>query len=359
MKYSYIDALRGIAVIGVLMVHCTAFGRHEPFTNNISFIFAHGSMGVQLFFIASAFTLFLSFSKRSEIEKYPKFNFFIRRFFRIAPMFYIGIGYYIWQFTSYSGQDENYISFWNIISHILFFHGFNQFWINSIVPGGWSIAVEMLFYTTVPFLFMKIKNSQQAFILIIIALSIRIVFRVFLFVFHIVGSDLVGSRFLGYYLPSQLPVFALGILMYFIIKENYQIKIKSFPILLTSLLLIVNYSGFPYLLPDYFIFGIAFLLLAIALSKYEYKPIVNPVLKYIGQISYSMYLVHFAVLFWLNKYNFLDYIKVSNEYTALFNYALRLIIVIIISVLIASIFYKAVELPMQAVGKRLINRINK
>ena len=64
-----------------------------------------GKYGVQLFFIASAFTLFLSRHRRSEVGNK---NFFIRRFFRIAPMYYLGIILYLFVFkevsNSYNGN---------------------------------------------------------------------------------------------------------------------------------------------------------------------------------------------------------------------------------------------------------------
>ena len=47
--------------------------------------------GVELFFVVSALTLCLSSAARSNREALPTLNFYIRRFFRIAPMFYIAI----------------------------------------------------------------------------------------------------------------------------------------------------------------------------------------------------------------------------------------------------------------------------
>jgi hypothetical protein len=49
-----------------------------------------GQRGVALFFIVSAFTLFLNYDNRKE-ERHPTRNFFIQRFFRLAPMFHIAL----------------------------------------------------------------------------------------------------------------------------------------------------------------------------------------------------------------------------------------------------------------------------
>ena len=49
-----------------------------------------GQRGVQMFFLVSAFTLTLSHYNRRQ-ERRPTLNYAIRRFFRIAPMLYLGI----------------------------------------------------------------------------------------------------------------------------------------------------------------------------------------------------------------------------------------------------------------------------
>ena len=98
MKLKYIDALRGLAILGVLIVHCGGHGDNGAIPQSLLAIISNGARGVQLFFIVSAFTLFLSMTHKYEQEKHPKLNFFIRRFFRIAPMYYIGIVYYLFQY---------------------------------------------------------------------------------------------------------------------------------------------------------------------------------------------------------------------------------------------------------------------
>jgi len=83
-KYSYIDLLRGIAILGVVAVHSS---QHVKDLNIIvAWIFNYGQAGVQLFFVVSAITLCLSSTQRNE----KKFiYFYIRIFFRIAPLFYL------------------------------------------------------------------------------------------------------------------------------------------------------------------------------------------------------------------------------------------------------------------------------
>ena len=69
LKLKYIDALRAFAILGVLMVHCNQYGANI-YPALIENVFNKGALGVQLFYIASAFTLFLSLSQRCK-----KYNF--------------------------------------------------------------------------------------------------------------------------------------------------------------------------------------------------------------------------------------------------------------------------------------------
>ena len=356
-KLDYIDALRGLAVLAVIMVHTGQYGSFI-----VPHIFKHivqqGAAGVQLFYIASAFTLFLSFQSRSQKEASPVRNFFIRRFFRIAPMYYIGIVYYLFQnglgATYYLG-DQTHITVLNIASNFLFLHGFNAYWINSVVPGGWSIAVEMTFYAILPFLFSKIKNVSQAFNFFVITLIIRIIVNAIFHMFPLIGFDRLWNDYLFFYFPNQLPVFALGIMAYFIIYNNEVSNTNLSGKALLVFCCIILYqliTGHTEAFSDIIYYGLAFSILCVALSRYRLTIIVNPVTKYIGQLSFSMYLVHFAVLNLLTKNNFIDYFN-----NGILNYTCRYILVVLLSMLISVVFYKLIEIPFQNIGKRIIKKL--
>jgi peptidoglycan/LPS O-acetylase OafA/YrhL len=100
--------------------------------------------------------------------------------------------------------------------------------------------------------------------------------------------------------------------------------------------------------------GIAFMVLLIALSKRKFKILVNPFFSYLGKVSYSSYLVHFAVLQGLERLHFVDFLGVSNLPTGIINYGIRLVLVLGSTIIIASLFYQFVELHIQKTGKNLI-----
>ena len=89
-------------------------------------------------------------------------NFYIRSFFRIAPLFWIAIPVYL----LVNGLDKTAeapagIGFTQLFLTATFMHGFWPDSINSIVPGGWSIAVEISFYALFSYLILKIGNKKN------------------------------------------------------------------------------------------------------------------------------------------------------------------------------------------------------
>lgn len=363
-KLGYIDLIRGIAVLGVLMIHTGGQTDTTFMPATIKTIILNGRMGVHLFYFASAFTIFLSYTNRVNKELHPVKNFFVRRFFRIAPLYYLAIIYYLW-------QDGTGANFWtgnvepvtapNIISNFLFLHGFHPYYINRIVPGGWSIAVEMVFYCMIPFLFARIRTINHALYFLVITLVIRLLLAAFFkFYFQPIPNKELWDFYLSFYLPSQLPVFAIGILFFFIIKGTSLSEISMTPLLLLFGLVIVDLlTEFDYFFADHIKFGVAFLLLGIGLSKFHVKNYLTRLLQHIGQVSYSMYLVHLAVLYWLGKTSIFTFYTPTSAIGSIALFAIAYLAIVTVTTLLSGITYNYIEVPTQKIGKRLIHRWEK
>ncbi len=268
-------------------------------------------------------------------------------------MYYLGVCYYLFQ-DGFGPRhwlgDQQSISVWNILSNVIFLHAFNPYWITSIVPGGWSIGVEVIFYAIIPFLYEKIKNISQAFVFFILTCFFRLFLFLILLKFPLITSEQLWREYLFLYFPSHLPIFSLGILMYFIIIKNDSDHLSKKWLLVFSLLLLAQQAvGIQFIFPNHILFGITFILLGISLSSYSPFILVNPIINYIGKISFSMYLVHFAVLHWLSHFNLLTY---SNN--KVLNYVILYLIVSFFTIIISTLFYNLIEIPFQNLGRKLI-----
>ena len=201
----YLDALRGIAILGVILVHSAILTgqRHAIFA--ISFT---GQRGVQLFYMVSAFTLFLSLDS-GRAEENPWSNFFIRRFFRIAPLFYLAI------LANLLMHGRGDLSNLDILSGFAFLNGLIPKAINSVAIGGWSIAIETSFYALVPLVYSRIKTLPQSIALFLVS-SVSLG-GISFFLSHRAAS--LSEYFSFLWFPVEFPVFTLGIVAYMTWKQ--------------------------------------------------------------------------------------------------------------------------------------------
>ena len=185
-KYEYIDSLRGIPILMVILVHIPFVEGIVPaksyFHEKVNLFIDNGHLGVNLFFVVSAFTLMLSHQRR-QYEEHANRNFFIRRFFRIAPMYYLAIVYFT--FAYYTGFDFSNLNWENVpkkelLTNVLFINGLFPEYIHRYVPGGWSITVEFTFYALFPFLFSRIKDINKAVVFTLTMLLISTVVNILL-----------------------------------------------------------------------------------------------------------------------------------------------------------------------------------
>lgn len=353
-KFQYIDSLRGIAILLVIIVHIdnlfdNVFQTYYP--SSIYQFVRNGQLGVQLFFVVSALTLTMSWYNRAD-EPNKIRNFFIRRFFRIAPLFYIAIIYFT--FDRFLGFDILNIDFSDIpkkgiITSFLFVNGFFPLLINSLVPGGWSITVEFMFYAVCPLLLLKIKNINSSIKFTLLCLLICYFINT-----YILGNLTMHDEFLYYNIVSQLPIFSLGILCYWFMNRQEDTISRGSWALLAIVVFIFCYETLPY----HFVYSLIFLLLVIIQSSNSYHFLSNKILAQIGKVSFSMYLVHFAVISQLERLKWSELLQVNSNANSVFYFVITYLVVFFISFLISNLSYKYIEVPGQNLGKRLIKKLD-
>jgi len=84
-KYDFIDALRGLAILAVILVHSSQ--RVAPTTSTLQWFMSEGDKGVQLFYVVSSLTLCMSWMARSSHEMFPVRNFLSDDFFELLRCF--------------------------------------------------------------------------------------------------------------------------------------------------------------------------------------------------------------------------------------------------------------------------------
>ncbi len=302
-KFGYIDSLRGIAVLMVVLVHVgqTVSGLNPA----IEFFTRYGQLGVQLFFLVSGFTLCLSMDRRS-LEDNATAKFYIRRYFRIAPLYYFGIAwFFVIRLVQESLPAQSLVfpmrfDFTNVAANITLTHGFVPSANNSIVPGGWSIGTEMAFYLVFPLLFVLTRKIAETKIRKLIYFA----FAVLLVSLFIQGPETFydmdngSASFMYYNITNQMPVFLIGITSYEFYKRGLLDRVPSWLAFLSLLVSIavaaylwLGEVAFSVTLVPFFA-GLSFVFLLVTFSRSQYLN--GALIRHIGQLSFSIYLSHFV-----------------------------------------------------------------
>ena len=251
--------------------------------------------GVDFFFVISGFLMFLALQNKDfSIETY--WTFIKKRFFRIAPLYYVSIVVY---FSVFNFVLNHPVSTKSVIIDALFL---NNYFKDNIAYTFWSLAVEWGFYLIVPFLFI-FKKRLITFTVIVIISFIRL--------FQLEWNT---ELFLTPDMPFPLFIeFGWGILIGFILtneKWKTTIRIKQtwlnlfmgFSILYAGRLMrlteVVQHTGqfsilFKVFSGTVLTFGFAYLMYMFISNYGKFSKFVeNGFFQFLGRLSYGIYLWH-------------------------------------------------------------------
>jgi len=304
-KIDQLDSLRALAAFCVILHHFL------PEYNIGTFSF--GWIGVDVFFVVSGYliTAILLEQKAVITDKILIIkNFVIKRALRLFPVYYLFITFFLILMCTiglYVWDQGDGIYFYTYTQNILFFReGMKGIQINHL----WTLAVEEQFYLFWPWVLIYISNNRLIRILMII-IPLTMLFKSFF--------DMDDSRMLTL---AHFDTLGSGALMALLIKENreqlllFLNKIKILTIIIPLLILIV---GTGYELP-YFITVLAVLILSTSMVNgchYNFTGIFGRVLdltflKYLGKISYGLYLYHKPIPYFVKLVAGKSHIYINN-----------------------------------------------
>jgi peptidoglycan/LPS O-acetylase OafA/YrhL len=346
-----IESIRWIAAAMIVVYHTVEMTR-LPIPSALNVIKTHFGTGVPLFYTLSGFVLSFGYLDSLETREQIR-RFYIRRVLRIAPLFYVMLA--VWMAYSRFKSAYYVVGPFEFLLNVSLLFGLVPGREESLVAAGWSIGVEVLFYLVFPVVAALLTNVAAA--------------AAALCVFSIVSSltfNKLQSLDIGFYAYGNLlthsPYFLCGILAYLVWRRD---GFRSRPVLGGSLLALVSLAvvGLVYWPPAY-LFLVSFTVVnavravwAVVLAGFIlaicYRPIrviVNPVTRYLGTISFSLYLLHpFVIAFSMDEQRYLASV-LHDGWSAL---AIRLVLVFTVVIALASLSYSFVEKPGIRLGKRL------
>ena len=300
-----LHALRGLAAVAVIFYHAKGMNPVIADVGWMSFVSQLGT-GVTLFFVLSGFSL--SLSNYNHIDKAGWLRgYSIKRIARIMPVWYAFIAI---TWLNHLFHIHYKLPADNVLFSIIPFY--------SIIPGreqgmvwaGWTIGVELMFYMIFPILIVLFRNNLKAWGLALVGLifiSLRL--RAY------AGPD-ATAHFVQNSFPRQAFIFILGCFLYFLTQRALE---KGRSHLLAAVMFVLAAVCF-YMWAGFFkgwvryhydwllviqAFALGFLTVFLFISPKLHvlpKPnLYNPVTKFFGDKSYTIYLSHPIIISWTRR----------------------------------------------------------
>lgn len=313
--YIGLEHVRALAAFLVFSWHFMHIhrGHLEPLAGTFSFplnsLFAEGHTGVAIFMVLSGYL----FSKITDGRKILYGPFIYNRMLRLAPLLFgvlILYGFTRQIFDS-AIETKSYIA--KVMLGIFF---------PTLPNGGWSITIEFHFYLLFPLLLL-LENRGKFSSLIVIAVSLALRY----WIWQRFGSERL--QYLAYYtMIGRIDQFVLGILFY---RYGGFLKGKNLlAAVLATIWLLLCYAfdragGFYGALPYQGVWIVIALLEGLfygALISWYDRTFtfsergVSGIVSKIGECSYSIYLLHFFVVFDLAEFIDRSIVPLTNFYVA-------------------------------------------
>jgi peptidoglycan/LPS O-acetylase OafA/YrhL len=151
-----IDALRGVAALGVVLYHAVTQSTNAVPNNFfrwpvqlLQFVSSFGYIGVFLFFVISGFCIHLQWAK-SRANQQPQSiqfgSFWRRRIRRLYPPYLIAFALFMLMAALSTGIDVTHFFVYDVVMHLLMLHNLDPHTCYSINGVFWTLAIEEQLY---------------------------------------------------------------------------------------------------------------------------------------------------------------------------------------------------------------------
>ncbi len=347
-----LDGLRALAVLLTIVAHAWFFfpdiGNTAP--GDIPIFYTH--TGVHLFFVLSGFLLFQPYARwiaRNDRQPSAR-TFYLRRLRRIAPAYWATL-----IILALLLAPPTFATAGNVALHIVWLHNLIPGLFDSINPVFWTMAVEVQFYAILPLcastlhpLVRRLGLWPAATLFFGALFLVSIADATLLTLFPnapripVIGTFVVGTSGLPYWLG----VFACGMCLR-MLTEMMVLRgtaLAGYSALTGAVVLAVSVIVMPVLhhtMIGDFLFGLVYAALVYAVLSLPWltRPFSWKPLRFIGLISYSLYLWHFIIM------RLLDISLLGQVRTVPLHVLLGSLLGIVVGVPFAYVWYQIVERP--------------
>jgi peptidoglycan/LPS O-acetylase OafA/YrhL len=371
-----IQYLRAASILMVLYVHASFLSSALGFS---PYFASMGNVGVEIFFVISGYVVSASFFKTLAVDKDIGFianlennvralkAFFIRRIFRLFPVVLLLIAANIACKLVFPASMNTTITeqIMGLFSHITMQSDmdviiFTLHDTSRNLNHLWSLAVEERFYLFIPFIYLlcaSVRRFMTLAVMVIIGLSVLKA----LYPFPAITAHANGFL--------HLDSFMFGTLIYLLEAHTNVMRLifrkRHSPVAMTALsgLILVILARLPvaqvngaasltYIGSTYYylsVYALSSILVALAVQDKGYVlniPGLRPVLSWIGEKSYSIYVFQ---LFYIAATNRIAvYLHLADTQVVLMS-----LIFIAITAIGSEVFYRLWEFPLRNIGRKV------
>lgn len=346
--FYFLDALRGIAALWVILFHAPLDQRIALLTSSLPHwlvvvVFEWGGLGVPIFFVLSGFVIAHSL-REAKIDLAYFGHFSLRRLARLTPPYYASIIVVLaFAFLSSHVKGEAFapgkepLSFLRVFAHLFYLQDiFGLAHINEVF---WTLCIEVQFYLVFCALLGLAQWLNSSWNL---RYSRAIVF---------VPAATVAALFpMGFFADNGRPFFFLplwyGFLLGVFAYWSWRDKLKPALFYFYSALLLT--AGV--VKSTQFAIGcviVAVLIFQVARANRMHLWLNWRWLQFLGQISYSLYLTHTPI------YGAAFFLGIKVLHNSALSQAFCLLLGIIASVGFAAIMYQLVEKPSISLSQKI------
>lgn len=366
-----LTGLRGIAAIFVFIFH---YGYFNPgirldlavpvIGNVLQFPLGFGFSGVDVFFVLSGFLLSLPFARATLTRSAhpPLAHYYKRRLLRVFPAYYaqlaiiliFGAWFITWQPLGAGA----------LMAHLFMF--FNVGWepVQPVVGVWWTLPVELSFYLLLPFIASFMRPARWM-VLLVAGILLSLLYRLWS-ADHFAAAPEGAVFVAASHIPGSLPEFLLGASAALLVQWLDLRAVKRPPAWLLDGLFLAGaalaalwfwqvvlpngghyWSGHWSMVIAPLALGLPLSMMVISLywgSRIGKLLFANPVVYFLGLISYSLYLWHFVVLQQAG-------LVFGEAYTGLQGFPKFLFSLSLVA-LVASVSYYVFERPFYHLGAR-------
>lgn len=351
-----LQSIRGLAALVVVLHHCSFYFTYDQTLKHAAELALNAHAAVVCFFVLSGFVLHLSWGQK-DLAVGPLGKFYVRRAFRIYPALWAACLFGVAYVALFHADPMPAVvdPWWHGESR---FAAFSLRSATSTVVGNttplvipiWTLRIELLGSLLLPFLTYAVSRSKAVFwgaatVLFLMAISpVRLGPLQFLvhFAFGVAVAHAAVRTRQRHSAVFYVTIAAAGFVAMWFGRTLFDARFMT------------NYNApLPALIEG---LGASAVIYAVYCSSDVFKWLRHSSLIWIGDISYSLYLVHLPLLGILGGL-FVERFRLSIFETGGVGGTIALMIATVFTSLVtAALLYRYVEVPSIEAGKRLLAR---